>query len=154
MNEMKPCPICKREHEIDIDAEFGGVMFRHKNFDWNKDQCLLAEQELSENVSVDRFVEIWNSRPIEDQLKSENERLQIEKVYFEELANKWSKQYYKDCDQLKSENKRLREALKIIVKVAGKFEWWSELGIKTNNGESVIDTMEQTAQQALREVKE
>jgi hypothetical protein len=83
MNEMKPCPICKREHEIDIDAEFGGVMFRHKNFDWNKDQCLLAEQELSENVSVDRFVEIWNSRPIEDQLRAENERLKeaLEKIY-------------------------------------------------------------------------
>lgn len=84
MNEMKPCPICKREHEIDIDAEFGGVMFRHKNFDWNKDQCLLAEQELSENVSVDRFVEIWNSRPIEDQLKAENERL---KYVLTEIAN-------------------------------------------------------------------
>lgn len=90
MNEMKPCPICKREHEIDIDAEFGGVMFRHKNFDWNKDQCLLAEQELSENVSVNRFVEIWNSRPIEDQLKSEN-------------------------DKLRAENERLREALREIA---------------------------------------
>ena len=75
MSELKRCPICNREHEIDIDEEFGGVMFRHKNFDWNKDNCMLAEQELSENVSVKRFIEIWNTRPIEDQLRSENERL-------------------------------------------------------------------------------
>jgi len=82
--ELKPCPICKREHEIDIDEEFGSVMFRHKNFDWNKDNCLLAEQELSENVSVKQFIEAWNTRPIEDALRAENDRL---REALREIAN-------------------------------------------------------------------
>lgn len=48
-------------------------------------------------------------------VEAENERLQVKKVYFEKLANKWSKQYYKDCDQLRVENERLKMALEKIV---------------------------------------
>lgn len=96
-----------------------------------------------------------------DQLKAENERLQIEKVYFEELADKWSKQYYKDCDQLKSENERLAKENELMVEtikslIASKNKLEDAYEYAKNNILLIYETATRLkgAQQALNEVKE
>jgi len=81
-------------------------------------------------------------------VEAENERLQVKKVYFEKLANKWSKQYYKDCDQLRVENERLKMALEKIVEYQ-KYRF-KLLPHKNELLEKVVDI----ALQALNEVKE
>ena len=67
MEELKPCPFCGKDHEIDIDED-GGVAFVHKGFDWTKDECLLCIQELDYPTKIEHFVKTWNTRLIEDAL--------------------------------------------------------------------------------------
>ena len=74
MSELIPCPLCGCGHQIDIDEE-GGVAFVHQNYNWSKDDCILAIQELDYPEKIDEFVRKWNARPIEDALRAKNEKL-------------------------------------------------------------------------------
>jgi hypothetical protein len=74
MSELKPCPFCGEE----IYSEF--YSHRTEEFDGhctNKKCVLYGKDFLFFNTSK------WNSRPIEDQLRAENERLReaLKKIY-------------------------------------------------------------------------
>lgn len=85
MSELIPCPLCGCGHQIDIDEE-GGVAFVHQNYNWSKDDCILAIQELNYPEEIDEFVRKWNTRPIEDSLRADNKRLRERLTDFENMA--------------------------------------------------------------------
>lgn len=66
--ELKPCPFCKEQHDwtddIYDDGYFNSGIICHKRI------LIMAEPDKKEVAEA-----FWNTRPIEDQLRAENERL-------------------------------------------------------------------------------
>jgi hypothetical protein len=75
MSELKPCPLCGQE----IYSEF--YSNRAEEFDGHctNKKCLLYGKDLLFFNTAK-----WNTRPIEDQLRSENKRLRAENERFRE----------------------------------------------------------------------
>lgn len=63
MSEIKPCPFCGQELSAQPDLFSGGMRYDHEN------NCINKIKEAYD------FRELWNSRPSEDTLLSENTRL-------------------------------------------------------------------------------
>ena len=86
MSELKPCPFCGEQFVVDIDGESGGVAVWHNT---NGKKCPFSEiedatsfLEVGDNISV--LEDLLNTRPVEDALRAENERL---RKALEEIAN-------------------------------------------------------------------
>ena len=68
--KLKPCPFCEKQHEwTKAYSHYGVVEFI---------QCgkfIMFEHGITEKVRKDKAIELYNTRPIEDQLRAENDRL-------------------------------------------------------------------------------
>ena len=64
MNELKPCPFCKSRAE-------------HYSFNYRKHtvRCVYCLADCGEHDTPERAAFVWNTRPAEDALKAEVERL-------------------------------------------------------------------------------
>ena len=82
--KLKPCPFCEKQHEwTKAYSHYGVVEFI---------QCgkfIMFEHGITEKVRKDKAIELYNTRPIEDQLRAENERL-METI---NLLQNWTKAY-------------------------------------------------------------
>ena len=82
--ELKPCPFCEKQHEwTKAYSHYGVVEFI---------QCgkfIIFEHGITEKVRKDKAIELYNTRPIEDQLRAENEQL-METI---NLLQNWTKAY-------------------------------------------------------------
>ncbi|MBQ7396069.1 MAG: Lar family restriction alleviation protein [Lentisphaeria bacterium] len=79
-NELKPCPFCNGTHSINVINFFTGDSFR---------KCDICGAEAPEAKTPEEAAEKWNTRPAEDALQSEIERL---KAALKRIA------YYRDLN--------------------------------------------------------
>lgn len=70
---LEACPFCNGKHTVDIDD--GGVIFYHNSL---FDYCPAQEQELPEDMTIEDFIKIWNTRSREDVLKARIKELEKE----------------------------------------------------------------------------
>ena len=80
MAELEPCPFCNGTHSINVINFFTGDSYR---------KCDICGAEAPEAKTPEEAAKVWNTRPAEDALKAEVERL-------------------------KADNERLKKALKKI----------------------------------------
>ena len=69
-NELKPCPFCNSKAEMHFDKLAGKTIYMVK--------CSVREcqcQEMGWHESESKAASAWNSRPIEDKLQSEIDKL-------------------------------------------------------------------------------
>lgn len=105
MDELKPCPFCKAEPLSENNRRF---FLKHKL------DCFLAHPmhnancDLVSTGSIADHIEAWNTRPAEDALKAENEKLksdlEIQKNLTKQMCfennrayqetEKWKKMFY------------------------------------------------------------
>lgn len=78
MSEIKPCPFCNQPFEIvhsGGEGIYNGVLIKHNP---NIDCPIEMDGENGYIYAQDELLNMLNTRPIEDQLKAENERLMEE----------------------------------------------------------------------------
>jgi heterodisulfide reductase subunit C len=70
MNELKPCRCGSNRVKIVNASKYAGLTTEY----WRVN-CLTCGMRTTRHTSVEEAVKDWNNRPIEDQLRAENERL-------------------------------------------------------------------------------
>ena len=75
----------------------------------------------------------------------------MSEIFLETVAETLG-ELHKERDALRAENEKLKGVLETIIQTANKFNRLSELGIKADNGETLISIIEEKAQEALNEV--
>jgi hypothetical protein len=70
MNELKPCRCGSNRVKIVNASKYAGLTTEY----WRVN-CLTCGMRTTKHTSVEEAVKDWNNRPIEDQLRAENERL-------------------------------------------------------------------------------
>ena len=91
-NELKPCPFCNSKAEMHFDKLAGKTIYMVK--------CSVREcqcQEMGWHESESKAASAWNSRPIEDKLQSEIDKLNKALDLACEIVSNGCPESYNEC---------------------------------------------------------
>lgn len=112
MSKLKPCPFCGSDDRIILIPSDNSLMadYRSKDEVYCRD-CGANQYALGKLKAIKK----WNTRPVEDALRAENETLKAKLKEYEDMgtaAYLYAKSEDKDrITKLEADNARMREAL-------------------------------------------